>query len=65
MVVGGSALGMTLGPLLQLIASTIGHPGVPLFGGLSLSTYTLPAVLACIMDVVAVLVIKVQKQDFV
>ncbi|KAH7722907.1 Protein F27D9.2 [Aphelenchoides avenae] len=56
-VIGGNALGMSIGPALQLLASPIGYPGLVVAGTFSLSMYTVPAVMASCMNVIGMLAV--------
>lgn len=48
---GSFALGIVIGPAIQIIFSPIGYPGFKLFGGLSLDMYTAPAFMGILVNV--------------
>lgn len=56
-VIGGYALGCSVGPALQFMASPIGYPGWVLGGVFSLNMYTVPAVMAVCMNVAGMAVV--------
>lgn len=52
LVTGGIAVGSMCGPAIQLIFTPIGYPGFQITENLLLNVYTLPAVAACVMNLV-------------
>lgn len=53
---GGLALGLAIGPSIQILFVPFGYPGLELFNGFQLSMYTLPAIFACIVNLLAILI---------
>jgi MFS family permease len=53
----GQALGLTTGPVFQLLFTPVAYPGPQLFGLLSFNLYTLPAYLASAMNVAGLLML--------
>ena len=49
-VTGGLALGMTAGPAFQLIFTPLGAKGYRIFYNLYFNIYTGPAILACVIN---------------
>jgi ceroid-lipofuscinosis MFS transporter 7 len=47
----GQALGLTTGPVFQLLFTPLDHPGIRFFDLLSFSLYTAPAYFACLMNI--------------
>lgn len=54
----GQAIGLTSGPALQLLFTSLKYPGPSFFHGLlHLNLYTAPAYLACLMNAFGVLIL--------
>ncbi|KAL6722509.1 hypothetical protein Aduo_017626 [Ancylostoma duodenale] len=49
---GSFALGLTIGPAIQIIFSPIGYPGFRLFGSLYLDMYTAPAFMGVMINLI-------------
>ncbi|KAK0427221.1 hypothetical protein QR680_010118 [Steinernema hermaphroditum] len=49
----GLSMGIMLGPAFQMFFTPISYPGWVIFGGLSVSMYTMPAYAACTMNLFA------------
>ncbi|KAK6766007.1 hypothetical protein RB195_025737 [Necator americanus] len=47
---GSFALGITIGPAIQIIFSPLGYPGINLFGALDLDMYTAPAFMGIVAN---------------
>ncbi|KAI1702611.1 major facilitator superfamily domain-containing protein [Ditylenchus destructor] len=66
-VTGGVALGATMGPAFQLLFTPIGYPGWHFYVGSvrwRLSMYTAPAYMACIMNAIGALSIKLLFREY-
>ncbi|KAI6191947.1 hypothetical protein M3Y97_00283000 [Aphelenchoides bicaudatus] len=57
-VTGGIAVGMFSGPALQIFFVPLGYPGYNLFFGLKLNMYNAPAYMACLLNLICALVVK-------
>uniref|UniRef100_A0A915D1K5 Major facilitator superfamily (MFS) profile domain-containing protein n=1 Tax=Ditylenchus dipsaci TaxID=166011 RepID=A0A915D1K5_9BILA len=56
-VTGGMALGTTFGPAFQVFFSWIGYPGWNLTSGFRLTMFNAPALLACAMNILTLLLL--------
>ncbi|KAK5979913.1 Membrane transporter [Trichostrongylus colubriformis] len=54
---GSFALGLTIGPAIQIIFSPIGYPGFKLVGNLSLDMYTAPAFMGILVNLVCFMLV--------
>lgn len=55
MVTGAIATGSMIGPGLQMAFTWSGYPGIKLMDNLLINMYTLPAVAACIINIVGLI----------
>ncbi|KAI6172608.1 hypothetical protein M3Y98_00992300 [Aphelenchoides besseyi] len=53
----GQALGLTTGPIFQLIFTPLAHPGYTILDYLTFHVYNSPAYLACLMNVVGLILL--------
>ncbi|KAI6176062.1 hypothetical protein M3Y97_00758200 [Aphelenchoides bicaudatus] len=61
----GQAVGMTLGPAFQLFFTPFPYPGISIFGLFHLNLYTLPAYLACTINVIGVVTLyKIFEENY-
>ncbi|CAD5229691.1 unnamed protein product [Bursaphelenchus okinawaensis] len=49
-ITGGFALGMTTGPAVQLLFTSLNYPGFELFGGVLINMYTAPSFVAFVVN---------------
>ncbi|CAD5230708.1 unnamed protein product [Bursaphelenchus xylophilus] len=59
----GQALGLTSGPLFQLVFTALEHPGIRFFNMFSFSLYTAPAYVACMINITGLILVKFFFQE--
>ncbi|CAD5226497.1 unnamed protein product [Bursaphelenchus okinawaensis] len=59
----GQALGLTSGPLFQLVFTPLEHPGIRFFDMFSFSLYTAPAYVACLINITGLIMVKFFFQE--
>ncbi|KAK0394104.1 hypothetical protein QR680_000567 [Steinernema hermaphroditum] len=62
-VTGGIALGVTIGPAIQIVFTPVGYPGLVFFRGLTISMYTAPAWVACLMNIVSAIAMATMLKE--
>ncbi|KJH41008.1 hypothetical protein DICVIV_13022 [Dictyocaulus viviparus] len=60
---GSFALGLTIGPAIQIVFVPLGYPGIKLIGDLNLDMYTAPAFMGLIVNLICAILVTLLFQE--